>query len=92
MHDLQATGQHVGVSPRVGAEFEWLPGRLRVRAGSYWEPARFADVNGRIHATLGIEARAFEFSLFGPRRGRITLTGDVASRYNNVGLSVGFWH
>ncbi|MCX5745577.1 MAG: hypothetical protein NT062_24130 [Proteobacteria bacterium] len=92
LHELHATGRHVAVSPRAGAELEWLPGRLRVRAGSYWEPARFDDVNGRVHATFGVEGRVFEVHLLGLRRGRITLTGDVARRYSNVGVSVGFWH
>jgi len=90
--DLLRSGRHIAISPRVGAEYEWLPGRLRLRLGSYWEPERFVDVGGRLHATFGIEARVFQFKFFGPRRGRITLTGDVAQRYANVGFSVGFWH
>jgi hypothetical protein len=91
-HLLERSGRHAAFSPRGGAEYEWLPGRLRVRAGSYWEPARFEGVDGRLHATFGVEARVLSFALWGPRRGRITLTGDVASRYRNVALSIGFWH
>ena len=72
-------------SLRGGAEYEWLPGRLRLRGGSYWEPGRFEGVSGRLHGTFGIEVRVFEFDVWGLRRGRITLTGDVASRYQNVG-------
>jgi hypothetical protein len=34
----------------------------------------------------------FEVNVWGRRRGRITLTGDVAERYRNVGVSIGFWH
>ncbi|MGE5182679.1 MAG: hypothetical protein ACM31C_11480 [Acidobacteriota bacterium] len=37
---LERSGRHVAWSPRAGAEYEWLPGRLRVRGGSYWEPVR----------------------------------------------------
>ncbi len=92
MHDLQRAGRHVSVSPRAGLEYEWLPGRLRLRGGSYYEPSRFDDVNGRLHVTFGIEVRVLQVHFFGLRRGRITLTGDVASRYNNVGVSIGFWH
>ncbi|MGE5182384.1 MAG: hypothetical protein ACM31C_10000, partial [Acidobacteriota bacterium] len=66
--------------------------RLRVRGGSYWEPGRFEGVSGRLHGTFGIEVRVFEFHAWGRRRGRITLTEDAAAGYNNVGLSIGFWH
>jgi hypothetical protein len=91
-HELQRSGKNISVSLRGGAEYEWLPGRLRVRAGSYWEPGRFEGVSGRLHATFGIEVRVFEVDLWGRRRGRITLTGDVADRYQNEGISIGFWH
>jgi hypothetical protein len=89
---FERSGSHVVYSLRGGAEYEWLPGRLRVRGGSYWEPGRFDGVPGRVHGTFGIEVRALEFELWGRRRGRITLTGDLASRYDNVGISIGFWH
>ncbi len=90
---LQRSGRHTNISTRVGVEWEWLPGRLRLRAGSYWEPGRFVGVPGRLHGTLGVEVRVFQFHLLGkPRRGRITITSDVANRYANGGLSVGFWH
>ena len=91
-HQLERSGIHSSWSPRAGAEYEWLPGRLRVRAGSYWEPGRFEGVGGRLHGTFGIEVRVFQFYLWGLRRGRITLTGDAASQYQNGGLSIGFWH
>jgi hypothetical protein len=92
-HELQRAGRHPGVSLRGGAEYEWVPGRFRVRGGSYWEPGRFIGVPGRLHVTFGIELRVFEFYFFGSmRRGRISLTTDAAERYRNGGLSVGFWH
>lgn len=89
---LQRSGLHAAYSMRGGVEYEWLPGRLRLRGGSYWEPGRYTDVGGRLHGTFGLEVRAFEFHLYGPRRGQLTLTSDVAARYRNVGLSIGFWH
>ncbi len=92
LHELERSGRHWAWSPRGGAEYEWLPGRLRVRGGSYWEPGRFEGVPGRLHATFGVEVRVFQFHAWGLRRGRITLTGDVASQYQNGGLSIGFWH
>jgi len=92
IQQLQRSGSHVTVSPRAGVEVEALPGRLRLRAGSYWEPARFDDVRGRIHGTFGLELRALEFKLWGVRRGKLGATFDIARRYRNIGLSVGFWH
>jgi hypothetical protein len=92
MQQLQRSGAHVTVSPRAGVEVEALPGRLRLRAGSYWEPERFEGVRGRVHGTFGFELRALEFRLWGIRRGKLGATFDIARRYRNIGLSIGFWH
>ena len=92
MQQLQRAGRHTVVSLRAGLEYEWLPGRLRWRAGSYWEPERYDGVGGRVHATFGVELRVFEFQFWGRRRGRLSFTGDIAQRYRNIALSVGFWH
>ena len=92
MNQLQRSGRHIATSVRAGAEYEWLPGRLRLRAGSYWEPQRFDGVGGRLHGTFGADVRVFEFQLWGRRRGRIGLTGDIAAAYRNIAVSVGFWH
>jgi hypothetical protein len=92
-HELQRSGRHPTFGVRGGLEYEWLPGRLRLRTGSYWEPGRFVGVGGRLHGTFGIEVRVFQFWFWGTlRRGRISLTTDFAERYRNGGLSVGFWH
>lgn len=92
MQMLQRSGASFAFSARAGVEVEPLPGRLRVRAGSYWEPARFEGVSGRIHGTFGLELRALEFQAWGRRRGRLSFTGDVASRYRNIAVSIGLWH
>ena len=92
MQQLQRSGRHPAFSARGGVDYEWKPGRLRVRAGAYWEPSRFDHVGGRLHETFGIDLRVLAFHLWGPRRGRISLTGDVAPRYRNVGIGVGLWH
>lgn len=92
MQELQRSGRHAVIGLRAGAALEWLPGRLRVRAGSYWEPGRFDDVAGRLHGTFGVDLRVLAFRLWGPRRGRISITTDVASRYRNAALSIGLWH
>ncbi len=91
--ELQRSGNHAVVSVRAGAEHEWIPGRLRVRAGSYWEPGRLAGPGGRLHGTLGVEAAVFGLKVWRWfYRVRLSLTADVAARYGNGGISVGFWH
>jgi hypothetical protein len=90
---LQRSGHATTVSPRLGLEKEWLPGRLRLRLGGYWEPARFEGVGGRGHLTAGAELRLFAFRFWGAeRRVALALAADAAPRYGNAGLSIGFWH
>jgi len=90
---LQRSGQDISLSGRVGAEYEWIPGWLRIRAGSYWEPGRFAEVPGRFHLTLGAEARFYAFRLWGSGyRLMFGLTADGAEGYGNGGVTIGFWH
>jgi hypothetical protein len=91
MQGLQRSGRRVALGARGGLEYEWLPGRLRMRAGAYWEPGRFDGIGGRAHTTFGADVRVLQFHLWGLRRGRISITGDIATRYRNVGLSIGFW-
>lgn len=92
-HELQRSGRHASVGVRTGVEYEWVPGRFRVRGGSYWEPGRFVGVGGRLHVTVGLELRVLELWFWGSqRRGRLSLTSDVADHYRNGGLSIGFWH
>ena len=90
---LQRSGGNASLSLRLGAEYEWIPGWLRVRGGTYWEPARFDDVSGRLHVTLGLDVRLWSFSLWGSRyRLRFSLAADAARQYGNTVLSLGFWH
>jgi len=89
----QPSGRAVTASVRLGAEGEILPGRLRVRAGGYWEPERIDGRGGRVHGTTGAELRLFRFSFWEKeRRARLALAADVAQRYQNIALSIGFWH
>jgi len=92
MQQLQRSGDSIAVSLRGGAELEWLPGLLRVRAGTYWEPSRFEGVGGRIHGTIGAELAVVEFHFLGKRRLQLTFTEDIASSYRNTGIAIGFWH
>ena len=34
--ELQPSGRSISWSPRAGAEYEWVPGRFRLRADAYW--------------------------------------------------------
>jgi len=63
-----------------------------VRCASGTTFVDLGDGDDTFHGTFGIEVRVFQFHLWGLRRGRITLTGDGASKYQNAGLSIGFWH
>ncbi|HKE18231.1 MAG TPA: hypothetical protein VKB80_25310 [Kofleriaceae bacterium] len=96
--ELQPSGRDVGISPRAGVEYEWVPGRFRIRGGSYWEPSRFrdpegSDISGRLHVTLGLDVRVWSFCFWNERyRVRLSLTSDGARHYGNGGISIGFWH
>lgn len=94
-------GQEVGkgaagtLSPRLGAELEPWPDRLRLRAGTYLEPSRTALASGRMHGTGGLELRLFHLSLLNKR---ISLdfsyeaAVDAAPRYLNLSyLGLGTW-
>ena len=90
---LQQSGQQTSFSVRLGAEHEWVPGWFRIRGGTYYEPPRFDDVEGRLHLTVGLDVRFWSFSLWGSNyRLRLSLAADGARRYGNTLLSVGFWH
>jgi hypothetical protein len=92
-HEFQRSGRHTSISLRTGAEYEWVPGKLRVRGGLYWEPGRFVDVSGRAHLTTGFDVRLWSFCFWGDHyRLRLSFATDVAERYTNVIGSLGFWH
>jgi hypothetical protein len=82
-----ADGVAIGNTAVVG-----MGGAAVALAMGSWEPGRFDNVSGRVHGTFGAEVRVGEVFVWGYRRGRIGITGDVAARYCNVGLSIGLWH
>ena len=56
-------------------------------------PGRIEDRDGRLHGTTGAELRLFRFSFREKeRRVRLALAADIAQRYQNIALSIGFWH
>ena len=98
LHQLQPSGRKHAVSVRGGVDYEWVPGRLRVRGGSYYEPGRFRDpegndIGGRLHLTFGADLRVWQFGFWDDLyRVRLSLASDVAQSFGNGGLSIGFWH
>ena len=90
---LQASGRSVSATPRLGLESEVVPARLRLRAGSYLEASRFFETSARWHGTAGAQVRLFSFRLARhERRVALSFAGDVAARYENLGISLGFWN
>jgi hypothetical protein len=90
---LQVSGRKVSVTPRLGLEGEIIPGRLRLRAGSYLEASRFPETSARLHGTGGGQVRVVSFRLGGhERRVALSFAGDIAARYKNLGVSIGFWN
>ena len=88
------SGQRPSLAFRIGAEGEPIPNQLRVRLGSYLEPARFSGVHPRLHATIGGDVKLFSFDIFGlvnPFELRLTASLDIAESYRSVGISVGLW-
>lgn len=73
--------------PRLGVEHLTWPGRLRTRLGLFLEPSPFADTRPRPHLTGGFELFLFDYL----EDWALSASFDVARRYTNFGLSVGFW-
>jgi hypothetical protein len=85
----EASGRKISIGVRVGAESEVLENRLKLRCGGYMEPTRFAHASYRPHGTLGSDVRLFDLWHWSIRA---SATLDLAPRYFDWGLSVGFWH
>ncbi len=88
---IQKSGEKLTPSFHVGAEFEALPGRCRVRLGTYHEPSRFEGASARQHATGGFQYRLFKFHFYGERHLSLSYAFDIAQRYVNNFVSIGLW-
>lgn len=88
-------GQVGTLSPRLGAELEPWPDRLRLRAGGYLEPSRTDLAGGRGHGTGGFELRLFHIkALHGFIDTDLSYETcvDAAPRYLNLSyLGIGTW-
>lgn len=84
----QRAGNSVNVSIHAGAESEFWENRMVARAGTYYEPSRFAAGKGRLHGTVGFDLRLFQLIWMW----KLTGAYDKARDYQNLSVSVGFWH
>lgn len=83
----ETVGRGAEFAPRVGVEHDTVPGMIRLRAGVYAEPSPFEGRPMRPHVTGGFEVFVLRYW----DDWAITASFDLARRYTNVGLSVGFW-
>lgn len=97
------SGSKRTIQPRLGIEGEPIPYWMIARVGTYVEQTRYRLspepgllAGARQHFTFGIEQKLFTSGMLGlyskQTEWRITFAGDVAPRYQNIGLSVGTWH
>lgn len=89
---IQSVGTRDTVSVRLGSELEVMPGRLRLRLGTYYEPSNYDGVPSRTHLTGGFEVRLFHTSWFGEHDWSLTGTVDSARDYLNALVALGFWY
>lgn len=88
---VQRHGIKTVVSPRLGAEIEVFPKKLRSRIGSYYEPSRFEGVSGRFHATGGLEW-SFSKRWTKPESSlTVQYAFDISRSYSKHSLSVNIW-
>ena len=87
--DVVPRGAKTSFSPRAGAEVEVWRDRLRLRGGTYYEPARTEGTKPRGHVTGGYELHLFELKALGGRA-KFDLAWqmglDVAPRYWRLAL------
>jgi len=83
------SGKQASISVHSGIESEVVNNRLTVRSGFYLEPGRLDSRQGRIHGTTGFDVRLFRLIWWDLRA---SLSLDLAPRYFNGGLGIGFWH
>jgi hypothetical protein len=94
----QRSGASLSYSPRFAVETETVPNWLRLRAGSYHEPNRFPSnrQGGRVHGTLGFDAKLFPFDGFGlfheGTTWRVSGSLDAARNYFGWSVAIGVWH
>jgi hypothetical protein len=96
VQNVQRSGQHTVVSPRLGVEVGVLPNYLKLRAGTYLEPTRFDDAKPRMHATGGLDVKLAVWNVLGlwpdNYMWRLGLGVDSARDYFTWGLTIAGWY
>jgi len=85
---VNPVGNAIYVAPRLGLEHDTIVGWLRTRLGTFLEPSAFPSGSARPHATGGLELYLLHFLT----DWSASASFDVAKRYADFGVSVGFWH
>jgi len=85
--ETELVGRTSKFAPRLGVEHDTVPGMIRLRAGVYGEPSPFDGRPARPHVTGGFEVFVLRYW----EDWAVTASFDLARRYTNVGLSIGFW-
>jgi len=88
---MDPVGQERITTLHGGLEVEAIPTRLRLRAGTYYEPSRYEGIDAREHLTGGFEVRLFKFNLWGDRHLSFSYAVDVAARYQVQSFSIWLW-
>jgi hypothetical protein len=69
---------------------------MKLRAGSYLEPASSSFSNLRLHGTVGFDLKLFHWSVFGALEEfdafSLSTAVDGAKNYLNTSFSLGLWH
>jgi len=95
-NNVQLSGQHHTLSGRLGVETEAVPNWVKLRAGTYLEPARVVTATDRVHGTFGFDLKLFSWDVFGLigdfDSWTVSAAGDIARDYLSTSFSIGFWH
>jgi hypothetical protein len=93
---VRLSGENLTVSPRLGLETEVIPNWMKLRAGTYLEPARVAGSTDRYHVTGGFDLKLFRWNVFGLigdfDSWTFSAAVDSAREYLSTSFTVGFWH
>jgi hypothetical protein len=93
---VRRSGQHHTLSGRLGAETEAVPDWLKLRVGTYLEPARILGATDRVHGTFGFDVKLFRWDVFGLigdfDSWLASAAVDYAREYLSTSFSIGFWH
>jgi hypothetical protein len=96
LQTVQRSGRKMTITPRLAAESEVWPTRMKARAGLYLEPTRFAQSSPRLHGTFGIDVRVLHWDVFGiwpeDYLWQLSIAGDFTRQYVAVSVSVGGWY